>query len=52
MSGQTASNLLAACGVEAATSTGNAQKRARKIQHRLAAIAIYQRWRDLKHLPA
>jgi hypothetical protein len=42
MSGHTSGNLPAACGVEAATSTGNARKRARKIQHRLAAIVSWQ----------
>jgi hypothetical protein len=41
-SGQTAGNLTAACGVKEATSTGNARKRARKIQHRLAAIVSWQ----------
>jgi hypothetical protein len=42
MSGQTAGNLPAACGVKAATSSGNAWKRARKIQHWLAAIVSWQ----------
>jgi hypothetical protein len=38
MSGQTAGNLPAACGVEAATLTGNAQKRVWEDSTRLAAI--------------
>jgi hypothetical protein len=40
-----------ACVVEVATSTGSAQKRVRKIQHRLAAIVSWQKEKDHIHQP-